>query len=373
MNPKDIKVIQLAGTPRQRGHAYGEECRIWIGETIARWKADLAIKTGMDPDEYIALFLQDTRFPQAVERWTPDLLDELEALAQGAGQDLQTMFAWQLPDEQWWHQRDTQLGIYTPYGDHCSSLGVQRQGDLPPMIAQNMDMPRLYDGMQIMLHIKYADSPLEILSFTSVGLLTMNGVNNMGVAQVQNTLLQLDHNASGLPLVFVARGILEKSSLCEAVRFVKTVTHASGQNFIIGTRDGIVDLECSGHQAVEYLPHPGANKIYHTNHPFENKDTQQFEAVLEKLPLEERQVMAARTNSWTRFRAVKQRMEAANPITVDVLKQTLRSHDSIEYSVCVHNEKSITVASMVIELLDEPVMHVCFGPPCMNEYTSLGF
>jgi isopenicillin-N N-acyltransferase like protein len=288
MNPAKLKIVTLQGTARQRGLAYGEECRSWIAETIGRWKAELGKGVEIDPDVYIARFLGDTRFLPAVERWTPGLLVELRALAEAAGQSFETMLAYHLNDELWWHQRDLHPGILTRVGDRCTALGVQRQGDIPPMIAQNLDVPWLFDGTQVVLHIKYPDSQLEVLSFAFVGALGVNGMNNMGVAQVQNTLLQLDHNLGGLPVSFVSRGILEQTSLRDAVGFVKGVSHASGQNYVLGSPDGVVDVECSGKHVVEFLPYAGATPVYHTNHPLVNDDLGQFRAALEKLPADQR-------------------------------------------------------------------------------------
>lgn len=371
MSPSTIKVITLEGSPRHRGHTYGEECRAWIGETLARWKATLQESTKMDPDAYIARFIKDTRFLEAVQKWTPDALDELKGLADGAQQDFNTIFAWQLADEQWWHARDLQLGIVTPVGDHCTCLGVQRQGGSPPMIGQNLDVPRLYEGTQVVLRVRHPNSDLEALVYSFVGTLCVVGVNSAGVAHVENTLLQLDHAANGLPVVFVGYGILAKRSLKEAAEFVRTVRHASGQNYILGGRDGAMDFECSGKKAVEFMP--GARKLYHTNHPLANDDTGQYKLALTKIPEETRRVMEAGVNTKTRFEAAKRRMEAANPVTVQTFKDTLSSKDSPDGPICAYNERGFTSASMVMELSDRPAMHISIGPPSMNPYEKLTF
>jgi hypothetical protein len=66
-------------------------------------------------------------------------------------------------------------------------------------------------------------------------------------------------------------------------------------------------------------------------------------------------------------------MEAANPVTMDVMKEALCSHDSPDGNVCWHDQLEFTVASLVMELSDRPVMQISLGPPCVNEYARLTF
>lgn len=372
MTPGNIPVLDLRGGPRERGRAHGEAVRARIDDTVRRWKAGLAESLKMDADDYIARLLGETRFIQAAQKWTPHLLDEVRGIAEGALQPFDTMFARQLADEQWWHTRDLQLGIETPVGEHCSALGVAHQAGSAPLIAQNLDVPRVYDGTQVVLRITYPEG-FEALVYSWVGSLATNGVNNRGLAVCENTLMQLDHAIDGLPVDFVTRGIIESRTLAEAVDFIRRVRHASGQNYIIGSPEGIVDLECSANQVRDYTPYPGSTLVCHTNHPLINDDTGQFVAVLNRMPPDQRKVVEEAVNSKTRLASVKKRLDAVSSVTVDVIKEILRSHDSPDGPVCVHNDRGFTSGSMIMELCDSPAFHICFGPPCAGEYQKLRF
>ena len=186
-----------------------------------------------------------------------------------------------------------------------------------------------------------------------------------------NVAVSLAH--FGMPVDFVTRGILENRTLSEAVDFTRRVRHASGQNYIIGSPEGIVDLECSANQVREYTPYPGSTLVYHTNHPLINDDTGQFIAVLDRMPPDQRKVVEEAVNSKTRLASVKRRLDAVSSVTVDVIKEILQSHDSPDGPVCVHNDRGFTSGSMIMELCDSPAFHICFGPPCAGEYQKLRF
>jgi len=185
------------------------------------------------------------------------------------------MLAYQLVDEEWW---------YSLYGYHtksipvpadaknCSALAVYGQKNLPTYVAQNLDIPAFTYGYQALLHIEYNDSPLECYVFTYAGLIAACGMNNYGIGEVVNALLQLNHRTDGLPVAFVNRGILERTTYDDAVKFLHDIRHASSQNYIIGGRQKASSHECSANKVSCFEPYKGATRLYHTNHPLANDD-----------------------------------------------------------------------------------------------------
>ena len=113
------------------------------------------------------------------------------------------------------------------------------------MVAQNQDMPDFVYGHETLLHIKYQDSDLESYIWTFSGIIALVGMNNHSVGICANTLLDLNPCLDGLPVAFVQRGLAEQPSFEEAVKFAKTVKHTSGQNYVIGGKRNLINLECS--------------------------------------------------------------------------------------------------------------------------------
>lgn len=366
----DFQVLTLEGTPRERGRAHGEALRPKIVEMIGQWKANIAADLRSDPDVFLAELIAGTNFLPAVRRWTPGLLEEVEGIAEGANVDFNTIFARQLSDEEPWFRMEKKLG--RSWGDeHCSALGLNPQGDLPAIAAQTMDTPAYYDGFQVLLDIRYPDSDLEVFMFTIAGKINLAGMNNVPVGICCNTVLPLNYVKDGLPEDFVVRGALEQSSLDAALDFMYSIRHASGQNYVIGGRERVLSLEASANKVVEYVPYPGANRVYHTNHPLANDDQAIHQARLTLQSPEDRMAWrdstGQRSNTYARFETLEQNL--SNPdevITIDRIKAILSSHDA---PVCHHSDLKISLGCLIMELGIVPKLHLSPGPPCSTPFS----
>ena len=351
--------LELNGSPRERGRAHGEALRLQIHAALAQWFDELERVTEVHAPEYLAAFLTGTRFKPAIQRWTPDLWDEIEGLGEGASVDFNTMFAWQLMDEEWWYRKERFALAATL--NRCSALGVFGEGGAP-LLAQNMDIYTHTDGYQTLLHIKDGDA--EALVFTFAGFLGLTGLNNYSLGVCCNTLAALNHSAEGLPVAFIIRHILAQKSRDDAVAFVREVKHASGQNYLIGDKDGIQDLECSANRVCEYLPGEGATRIYHTNHPLVNDDY--FEP---RVPSSIN--TSAPTNSEIRYNIVEQRLNATSQVDVTTVQSILSTRP-----VCVERGDRgdlFTAGSLIMSLGSPPDLLFAPGPPSSKAYQSFTF
>jgi hypothetical protein len=178
--------------------------------------------------------------------------------------------------------------------------------------------------------------------------------------------------------LFVARGVLARSRLEEAVKFVQDVKHASGEAYTIGGPEQVVCLEASANKVSRFIPHPGATRIFHTNHPLVSDDLwlegKNFEMAAPQL---RESFKKGRTNSETRLEALKKRLgDTSKPVTVETAKSILSSHDDPEYPVCRHGrpgQGDITTFSLIMVLKASPEFHVAPGPPCKTEFRTYTF
>ena len=143
-------------------------------------------------------------------------------------------------------------------------------GGRPPRLGQNMDLPGFLDGFQTLLRLRDPGTGLELLVPSFAGLIGLHGLNNRGLAVCVNTLSQLRCSPNGLPVAFVVRSTLERASLEDAADHLRRVPHASGQNYLLGGPNGLLDLECSASGAVRQGE--GAAHLCHTNHPLASAD-----------------------------------------------------------------------------------------------------
>ena len=154
---------------------------------------------------------------------------------------------------------------------HCTSVGINnyKKDGSSNYIAQNIDITPFYHGFEILLDIKDKNTDSRKLVTTFAGYIGANGLNkHIGITE--NTLSDLKSSLNGLPVCCIARGVLEKTSFEEAIDFIKTIKHASGQNYIVGSNHDIISLECASDLVTEYWPDSTKDYTFHANRPLTN-------------------------------------------------------------------------------------------------------
>jgi isopenicillin-N N-acyltransferase-like protein len=366
-----IQPISLKGTAYQRGLGHGETLRAKIQELVRVWQAELSAGFELDAGQVIHRFLQRTDFVSAIQKWTPDLLDEVRGIADGCGLSFDTILAFQLLDELW---ANGDLIV----GEHCTAIGFPATAEEPAYLAETLDVETFRDGFQVVLHITDADSGMEAFVASSAGLIGFNGINNKGVGVCVNALLPLNSRTDGLPVACIVRGVLSYPSAQQACDFLRRIPHACGQNYLVGGPDRVIDLECSANQVVQYQPHEWKDVVWHANMPLANDDyTPGFRAALDK-----QQASPYRQSSEIRSQSVEERLRQA-PVgrRLEFIKLTLASRDSDQYPVCSIGDKDeynaqiglFSLASTIMKLSEDPEFYVSFTPADPSSYTRLTF
>jgi len=261
----NLPILHLSGTPYENGFDHGKIMKEKIVELVGLWKKDIEKNYQLSADIFIKVFLDSTDYIPAIKKWTPDLLEEIKGISAGSGIDFNTIFAFQLIDEIWTNERL----INIPH--HCTSVGINnyKKNGSSNFIAQNIDIAPFYHGFEILLDIKDKNSNSRKLVTTFAGYIGANGLNkNIGITE--NTLSDLKSSLNGLPVCCIARSVLEKTSFEEAMNFIRTIKHASGQNYIVGSKHNVVSLECASDLVTEYWPDTTKNYTFHANRPLTN-------------------------------------------------------------------------------------------------------
>ncbi len=256
---RTLVVVDGAGAPREIGRRHGEAVRDLIAAGLERWLAALERRHGVAAADYIDDFLTATDFLPAIESWTPESLEEIRGVADGANQPFATMLAFNLLDEEW-----AFASARASQRPGCSAIGIQPTPDAPPALGQTMDIPSIHDGCQIALRVAPDDRP-AVVALSYAGMIGLTGANDAGIGVVVNNLETLPTRRHGLPVAFVLRGILARATPADAAAFVQAAPHAPGQHYAIGGPDGIRSFEGWGGGVAETTP-DGRN-VLHTNHP----------------------------------------------------------------------------------------------------------
>jgi predicted choloylglycine hydrolase len=355
-----IKLLDLVGTPYERGFVLGKTLRPMVIETVDRWKYRLGVQYRMDADALIKQFLDNTNFIEAIDKRGSHLIDEVKGISDGAAIDFDTIFALQCMDEQWWwfpeSTKQQEVG--------CSAIGYYRKGETSAFLAQNMDIPNIFQGLEVLLHIKHPESQVESLVYTFAGMIALCGLNNQPLGICCNTLITLNHSVDGYPVAFIVRSVLEQPNLEGAIKFIRKIKHASGQNYMIGDDYKVVSLECSANKVSQYVPYEGAHRVYHTNHPLVNDDL--------NIPSPQSN---GKSTTHARFDYLEGRMKDSNiSVDIDKIKYILSSHEG---PVCVHSSNrpggGFTFGSLIYRLSKPPELYLATGPPCSNKYQRFTF
>ncbi|HEX2695575.1 MAG TPA: C45 family peptidase [Acidobacteriota bacterium] len=354
---KTLRVVDLTGTPYEMGKIHGRTLKPEILELVKRWKGDLERTYRVPAEVFIGNLLKKTDFRPAIARWTPGLLDEVRGIADGAGVDFDTIYAYQLVDEIW--AMDADLGL-----SKCTSIAAGKRDGNPAFVAQTLDIPAFYHGFQTVLRIRDKREDLETLVFTIPGVVAANGLNSRSVGVCVNAVTQLAYSPDGLPVAFVIRGILRQRSYEQAVKLLQNIQPAAPQNYVIGGPAEAASFERSAGKMSRFFPFEGAEFTYHTNHPLINDDfNPRFPETLKRtgMTLEKFRTLCPR------FRFLGQVLkDNAAAIDLDILKTLFRNRAS-----GINNAGTYGCTIMVLG--ENPEFHISPGRPDEESFQVLAF
>jgi isopenicillin-N N-acyltransferase like protein len=356
--PAPLRRLRVGGSPKQRGLSIGRALKNEIAAHMADLHASLAGAAGGDVRGYLADMLGETDFKRAIHACAPDLLEEVEGIAEGSGLASDDIYALQLLDEEWAYRvrRASAREL-----NKCSSLAIAEPGG-PTWIGQNMDLGDYTDGHQVLLELEADGAAPAARVFSTAGMIGLMGVNAAGVGACVNSLSQLPNAAEGLPVAFVLRRLLQARTLDEASDLVQTLPHATNQHYVIATPQGVRSFEASAVAVTEYRPADPA-RVFHTNHP------------LTDAPLNPG-VAGPWENSEARLASVTGRLSKGAPGLVEI-EAALSAKDDPNHPVCRSfvggGLFALTTGSMISALTPVRVdSWVSAGPPLDRGYHALG-
>lgn len=336
-------------TPGARGRAFGLAQREAVTNTVNTYRRLLQESGGITPPELPAL--GGTMRESLGSRW-PDLVEEIEGIAQGAGVDALELLAI--------NARTELLGGRRP--GECSVVGEVHASRV--RLAQNWDWHPALGASTVLWTVESPDGRW-FTTLTEAGMLAKIGLNSGGLACALNFLTSSrDGGLGGVPIHVLLRVVLDRcETLCDALAVLldSSVT-ASSCITLAGAEDGgngLVAVELSPGGARTVWPDRGG-RLIHTNHflapPPDASDLQPAEhpSTLLRLDSLERHIGSG-----------------GSP------EEALRCHFPAPEPVCRHaavdapwSELRATLASVVLDPAG-PSFRVADGPPCENPYRDL--
>ena len=356
----NVNYFEIEGDAHDLGLAHGRAAGDLIASALKGWDQGLRELTGLSREEFVKRFLGAHDYRSGIEKHTPELLVEVAAIAEGAQQDPETIFAWQMVDE-WLDYAIEQFLV-----SKCSSLGGFGQGPgLPPLIGKTQDLPHLYLGHTALIRTRTREG--EFFNSGIVGIVAQDGLNDRGVGVCCNHVGHLQRDASGVPVAFLLRAVLQQANDVEhAISIIQSMPSASGMNYVLGDKQKVVDIEVSAHDVVRYSSSESGKRVWHTNHPMANDHYVDEIDLWNSMPDSE----AGNTNA--RFESLRKSLsDESVPLDFALAKRALSSRDGPVSSL--PEDDFPTVNGLIIELYDEPILHFCTGAPLQGEFHRFTF
>ncbi|NVM43361.1 MAG: hypothetical protein HWN79_00455 [Candidatus Lokiarchaeota archaeon] len=180
--------LETEGSAYERGKIHGEALKEHIPRMMFK---EITRHFGYKSYDLFAKdTLDETNFLSAAKKWTPDLVDEIQGIADGAKFDFNSIFVRQLIGEMSWYWilRASKVNLRklkdifkTTSNQECTALGVFDQAQDHPIIAQNADNSIGWVGVETLNHAKDPESSMEWYHIGYPALIGIYGMNNCSI------------------------------------------------------------------------------------------------------------------------------------------------------------------------------------------------
>lgn len=270
MSVQPCPLIEVSGTPQQRGLQHGRQASERIHRGIADYSAQLQRSGFGDAElrEAVAGYLP------VIANFDAHYVEEMRGIAEGAGVPFEQIVLLNARTELLQiasrRQREQQRAAGLPVDDDpdgCTGVVVlpEASADGRLIHAQNWDWKAGCAETAIVLRVRRDDGP-DYITFTEAGALGRFGFNDVGIAVTANYLeCERDYSQLGVPLALIRRKVLEQTEFALALRVVYTTAKSASNNLIVSHAQGIaIDFECAPDET--FLVHPQQGLLVHANH-----------------------------------------------------------------------------------------------------------
>jgi isopenicillin-N N-acyltransferase like protein len=361
--------IRVEGSPTDRGRSYGEQAADRVRRSIDAYRDVFQDYAGWD---WATVTSEALRYREAVERFEPRYLEELQGVAEGAGVPFEDVLAINVRTEVMFAAKARSSEEEGRRVGECSAFAVLPEASLNghTLIGQNWDWLLHAFETVVVLESKQDDGP-DFVTVVEAGLLAKTGMNSSGIGLVTNALVtDLDRGEPGVPYHLVLRGILDAENLSDALAVAQRGFRSSSANYLVAATDGLAfDIEATpGDFAALHLLFPTDGVLLHTNHflspAFDRTDVSLW--VMPDSPFRLEQLGSAVGR-------------ADGKLSIDDFRSFLADHANYPSGICCHpdarmavHDQGATVASVLMDL-DEKRMWVADGHPCTNPYRELDY
>ena len=351
------RLIDLAGSPHDRGVQYGRQAAQEIARAVGHYGAQAK-----------ALGLDHQRLAQLVREYLPVLetfdhrqIEEMRGIAAGAEVSFEEVVLV--------NARTELLQFGRRELDGCTGAVVRPEATRDKRLIHAHNWDWKYESAEscVILRIRNEDGP-DILTFTEAGALARFGFNARGICITANGLdCDRDYRRAGVPLALIRRKVLEQAHLALALRTAYCTAKSGSNNIIIShAASGLVyDFECAPDETFMVEPQNGV--LVHTNH---------WLSPIALTKLQERGLADAPSSFYREVRAREALTARAGDVTVDDVMAVMLDDFETPWSICYPPRASSptdpTTYATVATLIMRPIlgeMRVAMLPALDKRFT----
>jgi len=347
-----IKRYDFKGKPGEIGVQHGETLKDEIESLYSKL---MQVYTANEPTSNESSIIgAASRHIDMTKKYAPDLIEEIDGIAAGAGLPFEKVFFMNCYDElSHYKNRKEQVNGCTSF----LACGLAT-ADNRTYLGQGWDMSEFFKPVIISINsMAYFGEKPKSIFLTHPGIVGGAGINEYGLALIWNTVKALDEKP-GVPVTLLIRKVLDGKNLNDALKTLLNTPRASGFNYMVGNEYGGFNIEATGtREQITYV-----TAIHsHANH-YED----------EVLRLDENKPPDKKANSYIRSGRMRQLLENYfGKIDLDICKNILCDHANYPLGICRHlveGETDSLTQSALIFIPEEKLMLASDGPPCNAGY-----
>ncbi|MDF2811284.1 MAG: peptidase [Microvirga sp.] len=255
-----IPVIEITGTPAERGYAYGRAAADRIARSFELYGGAME-KRGVAWNDALAAA---PKFFDEIDKLEPAMAEELRGIAEGSGVSLEGVVIVNARSEIMHRLAPKAAAI--DLQDGCTGIIVQPEATADKFLihAQNWDWMLAARETVVLLRVRDADH--ELLTFVEAGGLARCGLNSAGLALTGNSLrIDTALPETGLPISLIRRKVLAARSFSEALSAIYKSPRGCANNMMLSHATGeAIDLETTPREVFWLAPSDGL--LVHANH-----------------------------------------------------------------------------------------------------------
>ena len=358
---KRFPVVEMQGSHFEMGRQYGAQCHAMIHELAARFDGVFVRDEGRRGEARGAM----ADAVPAVRAAAPELVEEVEGIAAGAGLSFDDAFRLNCSAEMGQWQGCTEKRSAVSISDECTSFAARTATGT--LVAWNMDWYRLLLPYMVLLKGRPKDGP-PFLAFALAGSVGRPGLSE----HIAISANQLPYRATetppgaggprwagpGVPYCFLSRMLLSQESTRDALELLGRTRRIACLNYTLGDAAGdicCVETTPAAHEVLR----PDGELAVHAN----SYHTARFHG----LPEAERKERDPRAHA---ARALL--LERRDRLDREAIAAAQTHHfPGQPTGICHHGGKpgreTITLLSFIAEV-GKGRLWAAFGPPCEHAF-----